>query len=96
MTSALTPSTYQLDGRPMSSAAEQIAAKARRLAPYFTSGVVALQGPQGSGKSALVAALVALKRAEGVRCAAASLDGGSSPSAPTLLPSLLPSSTGPF
>lgn len=59
----------------MSTAAEQIAAKARRLAPYFTSGIVTLQGPQGSGKSALVKALVELKRKEGVRCAAASLDG---------------------
>lgn len=67
----------------MSTAAEQIAAKARRLAPYFSSGIVTLQGPQGSGKSALVKALVELKRKEGLRCAAASLDGES-----LLLPTL--------
>lgn len=71
----------------MTTAAEQIAAKARRLAPYFTSGIVTLQGPQGSGKSALVKALVKLKRKEGLRCAAASLDGESA-----LLYGLLPCS----
>lgn len=59
----------------MTSASAQIAAKARRLAPFLKSGVVTLQGPQGSGKSALVEELVRLKREEGVRCAAASLDG---------------------
>lgn len=77
MTSPSSPSPTQPQPNEgtMSTAAEQIAAKARRLAPYFTSGIVTLQGPQGSGKSALVKALVELKRKEGVRCAAASLDG---------------------